>query len=602
MATPRQGFVPPPKAKLIRRRKLLYTILPLLIAVGTLPVLVLGWYLLGVYRETLAKYEQRLQIEKVENSARQIELYISKYRGQSAGLARALELNGGFAGMRDGGLVDERLKRFLEDDPNLIALELAPLNKDGFYVNKKNRITAAEVKALSQEVGDALNDNAYYVSRPRLSKAGEPIIVLGVPVMVGGRPESFVIAAVSMNPVFQVGDKSDDKQPKKTFNEMLVAGTSVVFIVDKDGRVLAHPDQQLVDSGTNLKSLKIVEDWTRSGGIVSITRPFTTTINGKQVNILGSYSAASIGPEDRIGVIIVVNESAAYASILQITLQALALMILVAAVAASIGIVLANRLAAPIHALAARARAIAGGDFGERMFVTSNNELGQLAEDFNTMADNVQQHIADLQIAVKKNRKLFIESVRSIVAALDEKDPYTSGHSERVTRFAVAIAEQMRMSPDEVEKIRIGSLLHDIGKIGIDERILRKPAKLTEEEFEIMKSHPQRGANILQPITELHEFLPGAAMHHERLDGLGYPLGLKGDQIPMMARIVSVADTFDAMTTARPYQRAIDIDYTFNYMLTQVDKRYDGRVVNALMSAYHSGKITVNQKPEPAMV
>jgi len=107
MATERKGSNFPLKAKLIRRPKLLYTILPLLIAVGTLPVLILGWYLLGVYRETLAKYEQRLQIEKVESSARQIELYISKYRGQSAGLARALELNGGFAGMRDGGLVDE---------------------------------------------------------------------------------------------------------------------------------------------------------------------------------------------------------------------------------------------------------------------------------------------------------------------------------------------------------------------------------------------------------------------------------------------------------------------------------------------------------------
>ena len=481
-------------------------------------------------------------------------------------------------------------------------MAITPFGKDGFFANKLNQITTAEVKAMNQEVSDALNEDAYYVSRPRLSKAGEPIIVLGVPVLVGGRPESFVVSTVSMKPVFQVVDKEEFKQNKKSFNEMLLTGDSVVFIVDRDGKVLAHPDHELVDSGQNLRSMKIVEDWVKSGGIVSVTQPFATIVNGKQVNILGSYAAASISPEDHLGVIVVVNESAAYASIFQIRLQAIALIILVAAIAASIGILLANNLAAPIHMLAARAQAIAEGDFGDRIIVSSKNELGQLAEDFNTIADNVEQHIADLQVAVKKNRKLFIESVRSIVAALDEKDPYTSGHSERVTRYAVAIAEQMGMKEEAVEKIRIGALLHDIGKIGIDERILRKPAKLTEEEFEIMKGHPQRGANILAPITELHEFLPGVAMHHERLDGLGYPLGLSGDQIPMLARIVSVADTFDAMTTARPYQRAIDTDYTFNYMLTQVDKRYDGQVVNSLIAAYHSGKIMTIQKPEPALV
>src|SRR5579885_231943 len=296
------------KAPPSKRHKLLYTILPLLIGVGILPVLVLGWYLLGVYRETLAKYEQRLQIEKVESSARQIELYISKYRGQSAGLARALELNGGFAGMHDGGLVDERLRRFVEDDPNLLALALTPGGRDGFFVNKVGRISSTEILAMNRETAEALNNDAYYVSRPRLSKAGEPMVILGVPVIVGGRPESFVVAAISMRPVFQTSDKVGEKTDKK-FNDMLLAGDSVLFIVDKEGTVLAHPDQELVDSSTNLRSLKIVEDWSKSGGIVSVTRPFAMSIDGKELSILGSYTAATISPEEQVGVIVVVNES-----------------------------------------------------------------------------------------------------------------------------------------------------------------------------------------------------------------------------------------------------------------------------------------------------
>ncbi|HEX8921190.1 MAG TPA: HD-GYP domain-containing protein, partial [Pyrinomonadaceae bacterium] len=164
-------------------------------------------------------------------------------------------------------------------------------------------------------------------------------------------------------------------------------------------------------------------------------------------------------------------------------------------------------------------------------------------------------------------------------------------HSERVARFSVAIAQGLDLPDDEIEKIRISALLHDVGKIGIDDNILKKPASLTDEEFAIMKQHPQKGYKIMSQIPAMREFLPGMYMHHEMIDGKGYPQGLKGDEIPMQARIVSVADTFDAMTTDRPYQRAMKFDDALERIKSFVGTRYDERVVASLMAACESGQV-----------
>src|SRR5262249_47001408 len=181
--------------------------------------------------------------------------------------------------------------------------------------------------------------------------------------------------------------------------------------------------------------------------------------------------------------------------------------------------------------------------------------------------------------------------VGGLAEAIDGKDAYTRGHSERVMKYSVLIAQQMGMSEDEVEDIRIAGILHDVGKIGIDDKILKKPAALTDEEFRIMKQHPQIGAKIMSEIPQMKKYIPGMFYHHECLDGHGYPLGLRSDQIPMMARIISVADVFDAMTTNRPYQRAMETEFALERIKSFVGSRYDGQVVDALIAAYHNGKL-----------
>jgi putative nucleotidyltransferase with HDIG domain len=185
-------------------------------------------------------------------------------------------------------------------------------------------------------------------------------------------------------------------------------------------------------------------------------------------------------------------------------------------------------------------------------------------------------------------------SIRMLAAAIDEKDPYTRGHSGRVAKYSLLIGNELGLEAEELDKLRISALLHDVGKIGVDDHVLKKPGKLTDEEFELMKQHPVKGANIMRPVAQLKEMLPGIELHHERLDGRGYPYGLAGDQIPMMARIIAVADTLDAITTNRPYQSAMDLSYAMNRIKQLEGSKFDPAVVNAIHQAVASGKLRLS--------
>jgi putative nucleotidyltransferase with HDIG domain len=182
-----------------------------------------------------------------------------------------------------------------------------------------------------------------------------------------------------------------------------------------------------------------------------------------------------------------------------------------------------------------------------------------------------------------------------LAGAVDEKDPYTKGHSDRVTRYSVILATELGMITEEIEKIRISAQLHDVGKIGIEDRILKKPGALTPDEYEIMKQHTSKGASILRPVTMLKEMIPGIELHHESLDGRGYPHGLKGEQVPLMPRIITVADTFDAMTTNRPYQAAMDPEYVVRIINSLANTKFDPRVVAAITAVFERGDLRVHR-------
>ena len=178
-----------------------------------------------------------------------------------------------------------------------------------------------------------------------------------------------------------------------------------------------------------------------------------------------------------------------------------------------------------------------------------------------------------------------------LAAAIDEKDPYTRGHSDRVSRYAVLLAKDLGLGSDDVRRVQVGSLLHDVGKIGIDDRILRKPTVLTEDEYRYMKQHPEKGASMLASIKNMKEINPAVRHHHERWDGGGYPGGLRGDAIPLIARIVNVADTFDAMTTNRPYQKSMSFEKAVARLKEMSGSACDPHVVAALARLYEKGEL-----------
>jgi putative nucleotidyltransferase with HDIG domain len=256
-----------------------------------------------------------------------------------------------------------------------------------------------------------------------------------------------------------------------------------------------------------------------------------------------------------------------------------------------LGLFSARRLSRPISQLAESTRAVSEGQYGTRVEVTGTAEIADLSENFNRMSESISTAVENLKRAARENHELFINSIRALAAAIDAKDPYTRGHSERVARYSSLVAKEMGLPIEDVRRVRLSALLHDVGKIGIDDRIIRKPTALTEEEFEIMKTHPAKGAAIMEAIPQLHDVIPGMKHHHERWEGGGYPDGLSGEEIPLQARIVSVADTFDAMTTTRPYQRAMDLRFVFQRLRDLAGNRFDPVVVDALIQSYEKGEL-----------
>jgi len=195
--------------------------------------------------------------------------------------------------------------------------------------------------------------------------------------------------------------------------------------------------------------------------------------------------------------------------------------------------------------------------FGVMVVVNKISEEKFTQEDFGvlkTLGNQAANAVENARL-IADQKALFMDTIQSLAAAVDAKDPYTHNHSRNVSQYSRLIAREMGLSEQEMEILERAAILHDIGKIAIPESILNKPERLTREEFEIMKTHPLCGVRIVENIKEMQPILPGMKYHHERYDGKGYPDGLKGEEIPLMARILAVADTYDAITSDRPYRK-----------------------------------------------
>jgi HD-GYP domain-containing protein (c-di-GMP phosphodiesterase class II) len=585
--------------RLKRKISLIYFVIITLLLVGLVPLVVTGWLLSERSARELRAVEGRYQTQLVQDKARQIEMFGQRYGDLVVSFAKAFELSNDFS-LLSSAAAQRELGQTLQENPHLLSLYVKPIKGEPLSVYRTEIIDGPEVEKISSALLARLSEKDLVWGQPQtLQTSQEVVLSIAAPVVYNKEITAAVVAVVSLREISRIMDETVAASEK----ELWQSGLPIVFVVDEQGRAVFHPDAQVVKNRKPLVHLKIVQEWQdASRQIQSALVPFTAEFEEQKHEMIGAYSTANFNNELIFGVIAMQDESTALASVGEMRRQTWLISLALAMLALIVGSLFARQLTHPILELVAAAKKIADGDLSTRVEPKNTKELDTLGSAFNVMSDRLEEHIAKLARAAEENRELFVGTVKALAAAIDGKDKYTRGHSERVARFSVAIGKHLGMDAAELETLRISALLHDVGKIAIDDAILKKPAALTDDEFAIMKTHPQRGYKIMSQIPAMKEFLPGMYMHHEMVNGEGYPQGLRGEDIPLQAKIVSVADTFDAMTTDRPYQKGMKLDDALNRIRSFVGTRYDGKVVEALVYACTEGLIrpvgAVRIKPE----
>jgi HD-GYP domain-containing protein (c-di-GMP phosphodiesterase class II) len=546
-----------------------------MILVGLLPLVVSHVFLIGINRDSLETLEKKYLTRSAVSIATNMQSLfdsnkqqLSKIAGSVRNVRRALPGTDPFTYAPESNWILD----FMTPDGDLIALrtvntagqgaEALPTNLDPAILAEMTTARDVALKG-TQYVGRITHDNA----------SNLPVVVMAVPV---GEPNSILGAVVGVVSLKRIVDLVREEGK----------GDVAAFIVDRDGRVLIHSEPAVDVRHPNFKQLRIVADFSRA------PMRLTEAYEDRGVKLLGTVAPAP----PNVGVVVQKPEQSAFASVDQMvraTIQWVAIALVLAIVAA---IFFASGIARPIGVLAERTREIAQGNYQQRVELKTHNEIGELAETFNAMSQSIEQAVDQLKKAAHENHLLFLNSVRMLAAAIDAKDPYTRGHSERVARYSIGIGKNLALPEKEMRNLRISALLHDVGKIGIDDRILRKPGALSDDEFEVMKQHPAKGAAIMSGVAQLIDIIPGMKYHHEKWSGGGYPDGLEGESIPMQARIVAIADTFDAMTTNRPYQKAMDLNYVVEKIKSFAGTRFDPRVVDAFVTAVKRGDVQIEEQ------
>src|SRR5271165_4544184 len=575
------------------RIRILWLVLGALLLVSALPIGLYHRQVLQLSQDKLVDTERIEQTDLTRSLAQEIQFFESNLTQQLVSERQILALTGLIDHIEDPieqPKVTRLLENFVDSNRNTF-IYLTAVGKSGKGTSASQGNFRAEqdpfvAKALQRAFVTCLQSQQTQMVKFRsdplaLAPDNRPAFVIAVPLKdIRNNFTGMLAAVVSLDPILH------------RLQDSSVRGRTV-FVVDHYGHIVAHPltkefvpGEDLSEKSTLVAKIKSLPRELRN----TETLRFPEKENNQMVEMVGTYSTF---PEVNWAIVAQrsLKEARADAGVADLNRQALAFVSIVVLVAVLFGYFFAVGISGPIRGLAASTRAISRGEFHQRTPVRGAAEISELAENFNLMASDIEEYIERLKEAAEENRELFIGSIRMLSAAIDEKDPYTRGHSGRVAKYSTVIAQELKLSAEDLDKLKISALLHDVGKIGVDDRVLKKPGSLTPEEFEIMKTHTTKGANIMRPVSQLKEMLPGIELHHEHMDGRGYPYGLTGPQIPMMARIIGVADTLDAMTTNRPYQTAMDLDYALGRIKALAGSKFDDSIVAALESAVKAGKL-----------
>lgn len=576
------------KSAIFHRPRILWLVLGAMLLVSVLPIALYHRQVLQLSQAKLTDTESVQQTEVTRSLAEEIQQFDSNLYQQLISERQILALTGLIDKIDDvqsAPQVTRVLENFVASNPNTLYLTAVGQHAKGTGAGNFEADQDPFVgKALQRAFTTTLQSLVFRSDPLAIGPENRPAFVMAVPLEVNDQFSGMLAAVVSLDGIL------------RRLQETSMRGR-VVFVVDHSGHIVAHPDIKQFVPGRDAKSISpvVLQVVGLPKGLrtTETLRRYETTENGSKVEMIGTYTTI---PDLSWAVVAQrgLDKAREDAGVTELNAQALKFVVVVTIAALILGYLFAVGISTPIRALAASTLAISRGEFHQRTPVQGAAEISELAETFNHMAGDIEEFIEQLKQAADQNHELFLGSIRMLAAAIDEKDPYTRGHSGRVAKYSVIIGQQLGLPPAELEKIRISALLHDVGKIGVDDRVLKKPGALTAEEFELMKQHPQKGANIMRPVAQLKEILPGIELHHEHINGGGYPHGLQGDDIPLMARIIAVADTLDAMTTNRPYQSAMDLDFAMNRIMSQANTKFDAAVVEALHSAIRAGKLRLS--------
>jgi len=566
------------------RIPILYVILGVLLVISIVPMYFYSAEVESINRDRLKTNEMLLQNTVTRSLADDLSQHERSLRMMLANLSSAIQVaSGGDIGSKNIQAPELRalLENFVSSSDELAYATL--LNSDAKGISAGRIAPDAFLQRELQHAFDAARDGRAYNGQALQVEDGKnkrTVLLVSSPVSYGGRFLGMVGAVVDLQ--FLIRRLQE-----------VSGGGLIPYVVDAQGRLVAAGTPQYV-TGQDMKSLEIVRNFVDAGNKsqLAATKEFDVHEGRNSVEMLGTYS-----PVTALDWAVVVQKPQleAYRGVVEMQRTARLLAVLAVLLSIGVSIFAARRITNPLQILTRSGRALARGDFSQRVHLRSRTEIGELAATFNTMSQELEHFVEDLKRAAEENRALFLGSIQMLAGAVDEKDPYTRGHSDRVTRYSLMIGKELNLPAAFMETLQISAQLHDVGKIGIEDQILKKPGALTAEEFEVMKTHTTKGANILRPVTQLAEMLPGIELHHEALDGRGYPYGLTGDQIPLLARVIAVADTFDALTTNRPYQHAHTPEEALKIIQNLAGKRLDPEPVAALMAVYKRGEIRIQR-------
>jgi HD-GYP domain-containing protein (c-di-GMP phosphodiesterase class II) len=538
-----------------------------MLVVSVVPTAMVGWLSVSDTRELLIGDSQELAQERVKQLRMKTESIVDEPLRGAMGLARVPH----FFNL---ALPEQRaqIAAILNQHRDLTAITLFGPQRSrlpGLQAFAVKDMPPTEVAAHEERAMRLLSrlDGVRYSDVYASSALHQP--ALTVVFGVGDPPRGYVAAEISLA-----------RLPEMLAREKL-GSIGFAYVVDRNGRLVGStPALGRASTGDDLSRRPAVAHFMQT--LARSPHSETFHVGNFGADRDGVVAAYSVMPELGWAVVSEQPIRLAYKQV-QAMQRRLAMALAGAlAIAFCLAALFSRNITRPLKGFTSAALDIAKGKFGARVEVKAKNELRELAQTFTYMSGALQAYDQETKGLYASLEEGYLETILALANSIDSKDPYTRGHSQRVGDVAVEIGREMGLVERQLKQLQYGGILHDIGKIGIAEALLLKQSSLNEEEMVIMREHPTIGDNIVRPVSFLAGVRAAIRNHHERWDGTGYPDALKGEAIPLIARIVNCADTFDACTSTRPYQKALPLDKALDIMERLRGGQIDPNVLDAL--------------------